>query len=100
MATGKEVEYLEPDKPFDARVVQQVLEGFEDLVPEADDVLQLLELHEIPYVDKRSTGGALWMIGGKELHVVAQKAQTLGLTFRFRAGGGKVTKGKDAWWAK
>lgn len=100
LATGKDVEYLEPDKPYDARFGQQVMEGFEALVPEADDIIQLLEQHSVPYVDKRSTGGALWMIGGNELDEIAQKARTLGLNFRFKAGGGKATKGKDAWWLK
>ena len=100
LATGKDVEYLEPDKPFHAKIGQQVMEGFEALVPESDDVLQLLKLHGIPYVDKRSTGGALWMIGGDEVCEIAQKARTLGLVFRFKSGGGKATKGKDAWWVK
>lgn len=100
LATGKEVAYLEPDKVAPPRSSQQVLEGFEGLVPEADDVIKLLEFHHIAYEDKRQTGGALWIIGGEELGEVVQKARALGTNFIFRAGGGKQTKGKDAWWAK
>ena len=42
LATGKNVAYLEPDKAASPRSTQQVLEGFEGLVPEADDIIKLL----------------------------------------------------------
>ena len=100
LATGKEVLYLEPDKPYEPAVKQQVMEGFESLLPEADDIIELLEYHGVTYVDKRSTGGALWIIGGRELGEVVQKAKTLGTHFQFKEGGGKISKGKDAWWSK
>ena len=100
LATGKNVAYLEPDKAASPRLTQQVLEGFEGLVPEADDIIKLLEFHHVAYEDKRQAGGALWIIGGEELNEVVQKARTLGTNFTFKAGGGKQTKGKDAWWAK
>lgn len=100
LATGKEVLYLEPDKPYDPGVKQQVLEGFESLLPEADDIIDLLEYHGVTYVDKRSAGGALWIIGGKELNEVVQKAKTLGTVFHFKENGGKVSKGKSAWWTR
>lgn len=100
VATGKDVAYLEPDKVAPPRSSQQVLEGFEGLVPETDDIIKLLEFHNVTYEDKRQTGGALWIIGGEELNEVVQKARALGTNFTFKAGGGKQTKGKDAWWAK
>ena len=100
LSTGKDVRYLEPDKAPSGNANQQVLNGFEELIPESDDVIALLDYHHIPYVDKRKSGGALWMIGGEELREVAQKALTLGTRFNFKAGGGKVSEGKDAWWAK
>ena len=51
-------------------------------------------------VDKRENGGALWVIGGKELAAVLKKFKELGVYFMFKAGGGKATGGKDGWWAK
>lgn len=99
-ATGKEVLYLEPEKAREPEVEQQVIQGFETLIPEAGDVLQLLESNRVPFIDKRNSGGNLWMIGGEELTDVAAKAKTLGVTFRFKAGGGRATRGRDAWWAK
>lgn len=98
MGAGKEIAYLEPDKPFVPSPGQQVMIGFEGLLPEKEDLMELLDYHEVPYVDKRSTGGALWLIGGDELREVVQKAKTLGFEFYFKEGGGKATKGKDAWW--
>ncbi len=100
LATGKEVDYLEPDKPYVPPSSQQVLEGFERLIPEKDDVIELLRYHNIPYDDKRSIGGALWITGGEELSEVVAKAKALGIEFQFKPGGGKATKGKDAWWAR
>ena len=100
LSTGKDVRYLEPDKAPSGNANQQVLNGFEELIPESDDVIALLDYHHIPYVDKRKSGGALWMIGGEELGEIAQKARSLGVRFNFKAGGGKLSGGKDAWWAK
>ena len=100
ISTGKGVRYLESPIDQGMNTEQQVMSGFEDLIPETDDVISLLEHHHISYVDKRKSGGALWMIGGEELREVAQKALTLGTRFNYKAGGGKVSEGKDAWWAK
>ena len=79
---------------------QQVIAGMEELLPDNGDVLDFLSSNGISYIDKRSKGGVLWIIGGKELSPIIAKCKTLGFNFRFKAGGGRVTKGKDAWWAK
>ena len=65
-----------------------------------EDVIALLEREKVPYVDKRSKGGALWIIGGKELSDVVRQCKALGIRFNFKVDGGKATKGKDGWWAK
>jgi len=65
-----------------------------------EDVIALLEREKVPYVDKRSKGGALWIIGGKELSDVVRQCKALGVRFNFKVDGGKATKGKDGWWAK
>ncbi|MCQ2505839.1 MAG: AAA domain-containing protein [Lachnospiraceae bacterium] len=79
---------------------QQVLPGMEDLLPETDDIISLLKKNNVKYIDKRQSNGALWIIGGDELKPIVAKAKTLGLYFKFKPGGGKLTKGKDAWWGK
>lgn len=51
-------------------------------------------------VDKRENGGALWVIGGKNLSPIMKELKAAGISFIFKAGGGKATGGKDGWWAK
>ncbi len=51
-------------------------------------------------IDKRQNGGALWIVGGKNLEPAMKDFKALGVHFVFKAGGGKATGGKDAWWAK
>ena len=74
------------------------------LDPQEDNTLAdlLKELKEAngEIVDKRSNGGALWVIGGKELSSIMKKFKSVGIYFMFKAGGGKATGGKDGWWAK
>ena len=55
---------------------------------------------KVSYIDKRKQNGALWILGGSELQSVVNKAKKLGFTFIYKEGGGKVTKGKNAWWCK
>ncbi len=92
---GKGVEYLEP--PMTAG--QQVLPGMEYLIPEGSAVLDLLQNNNISFVDKTSSGGNLWIIGGHELDEVVAKCRTLGVSFHFKETGGKATDHKPSWWA-
>lgn len=52
------------------------------------------------YVDKRNSGGALWIIGGHELDKFVKKCRRKGVKFTFKASGGRATQGKAAWWTK
>jgi len=92
----------EPNKPYTTNTSsgQQVLPGMEDLLPGTDDIISLLKKSNVKYIDKRQSNGALWIIGGAELKPIVAKARTLGIYFKFKEGGGKLTKGKDAWWGK
>lgn len=54
----------------------------------------------LDYVDKRDAGGALWVIGGRELVGIMGDLQKRGAHFECREGDGKATKEKDAWWVK
>ena len=66
----------------------------------ADAITKLLKERDIEFYDKRSIGGNLWIVGGKELMDIVDECRKLGAKFTFKAGGGKVTKGRDAWWSK
>ena len=64
------------------------------------DLLQKLKDSGAAVVDKRENGGALWVIGSKDLKPIMQSFREIGIHFVFKAGGGKATKGLDGWWAK
>ncbi|MBQ8682275.1 MAG: DUF559 domain-containing protein [Selenomonadales bacterium] len=64
------------------------------------DIIAELDRLGIPYIDKRSNKGALWIIGGLELKGIVMQLKNFGATFVFKSTGGKATKGKPGWWTK
>ena len=80
--------------------IQTELPGLKDTELRDEDIIALLEKYDVGYVDKRSKGGALWIIGGSELTSVVSEARSLGFNFTYKKGGGSATKGQDAWWTK
>lgn len=62
------------------------------------DLLKELEERGIPYFDKRSVGGALWVVGGMKLEKLLKQYKEY--TFHFAPNGGKVTSHKPSWWCK
>ena len=68
---------------------------------DTNDAISLIKAAEIEYIDKRSKGGALWIIGNRdELAKFVKKCHEIGVYFTFKAGGGKATKNRDGWWTK
>ena len=68
---------------------------------DSNNVIVLIKAAGIEYIDKRSKGGALWIIGNRdELAELVKKCRKIGVYFIFKAGGGKATKNRDGWWAK
>ena len=65
-----------------------------------DWLIAALEDAGLNYIDKRGTGGNLWVIGGRELVKTIDAFQKRGAHFKYRKGGGKATGGTDAWWVK
>lgn len=61
---------------------------------QSEDILTFLKNRNVTYIDKRSNGGALWIIGGHELDSIVAEAKNMDIVFRFKAGGGNATKGK------
>lgn len=80
--------------------MQMELPGFKDKALENDDIIAFLEKYNVNYIDKRSKGGALWIIGGSELLPVVSKARSLGVNFMHKKEGGNATKGQEGWWTK
>lgn len=68
--------------------------------PQLPELLARLRTENAEIVDKRENGGALWIIGGKELSPIMESFKALGVQFVFKEGGGKATGGRDSWWAK
>jgi len=64
------------------------------------NVIEVLKDLELTYVDKRSSGEALWVIGGLELTDSMKKLRNMGFHFHFKEGGGIRSKHRDAWWYK
>jgi len=50
------------------------------------------------FVDHRDERGNLWVIGGRAIEDRLKPLFDHGAGFKFKAGGTKVTHGKDAWW--
>ena len=74
-----------------------------EALPENDPLVGLLQKiadAKCRIIDKRQNGGALWIVGGKNLSPIMNEFKGLGVHFIFKAGGGKATGGKDGWWAK
>lgn len=64
------------------------------------EAIRLVESLSLEFVDKRNSGGALWIIGGKELAPTMQTLSDSGYCFQFKDGGGRSSNFKDAWWYK
>ncbi len=62
------------------------------------DVLSIIKQKEIPYVDRREYGGALWVIGSHELDSLMSELENHGFRFVYKDDGGKATKGASAWY--
>lgn len=51
---------------------------------------------EREYIDKRDTGGNLWVISGRKIVTTISEFQKRGAHFKYREGGGKAIKGRSA----
>lgn len=104
----------EPDGKNPEKAVEEPETGRDDpsedhqhvKVSESEDeeqiitLMGLLEEAGVEMIDKRPSGGLLWIIGGKRLKPLIARCKEIGVYFHFKEGGGKVCKGRDAWWTK
>jgi len=72
----------------------------DELNVEKPDVVQLIEHHNLEYVNKRDSSGTLWVIGGRELSHTMLKLRDSGFPFTFKVGGQRSSGFRDAWWYK
>jgi len=85
-----------PEKP------ERVVTKGEGLRLEADefDLEACLRERGCEFIDKRSNGGALWVIGGQELAPMMTGLENKGIRFTFAPSGGRATRDRAAWWTK
>ena len=49
-------------------------------------------------IDKRASGGAIWVVGGSELFPIIKELATKGIRFSFAKNGSQSTQNKPAWY--
>jgi hypothetical protein len=65
------------------------------------NLADFLTEHRLKFKDMRSKGGALWLIGGKELTpVVVELRKKKGISFTYTANGGRVSGYRPAWYTQ
>jgi hypothetical protein len=64
-------------------------------------IREYLEKLGIEIIDKRSKGGALWLLGGEELEpLINDLTNTESITFKFAINGSKSTANRPSWYTK
>lgn len=65
-----------------------------------DEEWMLAKLRDAGYriIDKRSRGGALWVVAGESARPLMAELRKAGFRFTYKQGGGRASNGKDAWW--
>lgn len=62
-----------------------------------ENLINYFESHGLEYVDHRSKGGSLWVIGNKTIESILKPLEEEGISFKFKATGGKTSKNRPAW---
>ncbi|HOJ11462.1 MAG TPA: AAA domain-containing protein [Clostridiales bacterium] len=68
--------------------------------PNEKDICKLLKRKGYEFVDKRSQGGSLWVIGDEKLGKELKAFAALGFNFSYTSKGGRATGHKPAWFSK
>ena len=84
---GPESEHMQD--MFDAELTRQSI-----------SLIRRLSALGLTMVDKRPSGGALWVIGGQELKPKLEAVVNDEIHFNFAPKGGQATKGRPAWWTR
>ena len=66
-----------------------------------DNLLSYLNSKGVEAIDKREKGGALWIVGGKNLEPIIQETKKLfGVRWTYSEKGGTATKHRTSWFTK
>ena len=66
--------------------------------PDKDPLVESIEDEGLEFVDKRTSGGCLWVIGGKEISgALAKVKQKHRVSFTFCPDGGRASRWRQAW---
>ena len=83
------------------KIVAEAIRGSSEVARRVDSTIKYLQDNGVPFVDKRSSGGSLWLLGKKqELKSIIQELTSQGMTFTYAATGSKATKGRPGWYAR
>lgn len=63
-----------------------------------DWILEAIKDKGLKFVDKRDSGGNLWVIGGQSLKGFMHSLEKGGARFTYKAEGGRATAGRHAWY--
>lgn len=87
-----------PENPNGASVTSEAV----DIEESANDdwLIPAIGAAGLEFIDKRDTGGNLWVIGDRKIVMTISELNKQGASFKYRESGGKATKGRSAWWMK
>ncbi len=88
---------VEP-QPAPVRAAVAVLERPE--LPPGDDLLEILASRSVEVIDRRGSGGSLWVIGGPELRGLMDSLAARNFQFVFSDEGGRATRHRPGWWIR
>ncbi len=87
------------DIPINPKIVEQQMDLFE--TEGRFELCAYLKDRNIPFVDRRDKGGALWVIGGWSLNRVMKDLKSEhGIEFLYLESGSNVSKKQPAWYTK
>lgn len=108
--TGNETAGTSTRKPDRAQSMEEIIinqmrgavrkDGPTQTSPPRPSIVEFLKSTGAEVVDMRPNGGALWIVGGKEMSPLVSQLQTSGWQFRYMPGGGRATGNRDAWFTK
>ena len=63
----------------------------------ADWIIDAVEHESLEYIDKRDSGGNLWVVGDKSIKGFMHTLEKRGAKFTYKEDGDKASKGRPAW---
>ncbi len=97
------VDFAEDEMDYEDISATSHILNTEDFVSEnsgvilKENLLDYLDSHKLKYVDHRSKGGSLWLLGNKEIESTLKPLEEAGVRFKFKPTGGKASNYRPAW---